>query len=164
MRLRLCARARQLLHIDARHQRPWGGVCVSVRARAHACVTRMRVCACVRVCVHFARQLLHIDPRHQRPQRRQPRRHVGDILLQQQARIKAVLDDPDAMQLNLQLGDKPTKDDERQFRSERNYMRARLQKLPAELESEPLRVRGYYDVVSVQVQPVGLAYLWPKTN
>jgi hypothetical protein len=114
--------------------------------------------------VHFARQLLHIDPRHQRPQRRQPRRHVGDILLQQQARIKAVLDDPDAMQLNLQLGDKPTKDDERQFRSERNYMRARLQKLPAELESEPLRVRGYYDVVSVQVQPVGLAYLWPKTN
>ena len=89
---------------------------------------------------------------------------MRDILLQQQARIKAALADPDAMQLHLQLGDKPTKDDERQFRSERNYMRARLQKLPAELESEPLRVRGYYDVVSVQVQPVGLAYLWPKTN
>jgi hypothetical protein len=87
---------------------------------------------------------------------------MRDILLQQQARIRAALDDPDAMQLN--LGDKPTKDDERQFRSERNYMRARLEKLPAELASEPLRVRGYYDVVSVQVQPVGLAYLWPKTN
>ena len=89
---------------------------------------------------------------------------MRDILTQQQARIRAVLDDPDANQLKLHLGPEPTKDDERQFRAERNYMRARLEKLPAELASEPIRIRAYYDVVSVQVQPVGLAYLWPKTN
>ena len=85
---------------------------------------------------------------------------MRDILLQQQARISATLNDKDAFQLPLGH----TKDDERQFRSERNHMRARLEKLPAEIASEPARVRGYYDIVSVQVQPVGLAYLWPKTN
>ena len=85
---------------------------------------------------------------------------MRDILTQQKSRITAALKDTDAFQLPLGF----SKDDERQLKSERNYMRARLEKLPDELASEPIRVRAYYDVVSVQVQPVGLAYLWPKTN
>jgi Helicase conserved C-terminal domain/SNF2-related domain len=85
---------------------------------------------------------------------------MRQILEQQRDRITATLKDGNQMQLPLGH----TKDDERQFRSEQNHMLRRLASIPAELASEPVRIRKYYDVVSVQVQPVGLAYLWPKTN
>lgn len=85
---------------------------------------------------------------------------MRQILEQQRDRIMATLKDGNQIQLPLGY----TKDDERQFRSEQNHMRRRLESIPAELASEPARIRQYYDIVSVQVQPVGLAYLWPKTN
>jgi hypothetical protein len=85
---------------------------------------------------------------------------MRQILEQQRDRITATLKDGNQMQLPLGH----TKDDERQFKSEQNHMLRRLSSIPAELASEPARIRQYYDIVSVQVQPVGLAYLWPKTN
>lgn len=85
---------------------------------------------------------------------------MRQILEQQRDRITATLKDGNQMQLPLDH----TKDDERQFKSEQNHMLRRLSSIPAELASEPARIRQYYDIVSVQVQPVGLAYLWPKTN
>jgi len=42
--------------------------------------------------------------------------------------------------------------------------RRRLERFDDDLETEPARVRAFYDVRAERVEPVGLVYLWPETN
>ena len=57
------------------------------------------------------------------------------------------LDKDDAALLDVQLVDQPEFD---QF--------------DRDLEVEPQRVRGFYEVRAKRVEPVGLVYLWPEAN
>jgi len=54
--------------------------------------------------------------------------------------------------------------EERQHKSESRYMEKRLREIEKDLQTEPQRVRDYYKVSKYHLQPVGLAYLWPKQN
>ncbi len=57
------------------------------------------------------------------------------------------------------------KDEERrQLESNRRYWGSRLESLRNELETEPDRIRGIYEVKARRVEPVGLVYLWPITG
>jgi hypothetical protein len=42
--------------------------------------------------------------------------------------------------------------------------RSRLDQFQRDLESEPKRIRTFYEVRAKRVEPVGLVYLWPETN
>jgi hypothetical protein len=52
----------------------------------------------------------------------------------------------------------------KQLRSNQNYWRTRISDIEKDLIEEPKRVASFYNVTSVQLQPVGLAYLWPKSS
>ena len=54
--------------------------------------------------------------------------------------------------------------EDRQHKSESKYMEKRLQEIEKDLRTEPQRVRDYYKVSKYHLQPVGLAYLWPKNS
>lgn len=54
--------------------------------------------------------------------------------------------------------------EDRQHKSESKYMEKRLQEIEKDLQTEPQRVRDYYKVSKYHLQPVGLAYLWPKNS
>ena len=51
-----------------------------------------------------------------------------------------------------------------QMRRDRQRSTQRLAALPAEIETEPARVRDNYLVRAFRLEPVGLVYLWPVTN
>jgi hypothetical protein len=52
----------------------------------------------------------------------------------------------------------------RQLAADRKHWRRRLERIDAELASEPQRVRDGYDVRARRLEPVGIVYLWPKTG
>jgi hypothetical protein len=62
----------------------------------------------------------------------------------------------------LTLGFKP--EEARQFRANQRYWAQRLEALPAEIESEPARIRANYTVQATRLEPVGLIYLWPLSG
>ena len=62
---------------------------------------------------------------------------------------------PDARQL---------REDTRQLDANMRHWRRRLDLFEQDLESEPARVREFYEVRVQRVEPVGLVYLWPETN
>jgi hypothetical protein len=49
----------------------------------------------------------------------------------------------------------------RQFETDKKYWAQRLAKLQTELETEPARIAGLYDVAHVRTVPLGLVYLVP---
>lgn len=55
-------------------------------------------------------------------------------------------------------------DDKRQLESNMSAWRKRLEQFTRDLEHEPQRIRGFYEVRATRVEPVGLVYLWPETN
>ncbi len=57
-----------------------------------------------------------------------------------------------------------SEEERRQIDSERKCWRKRLLELPHELETEPQRIRGLYEVRAQRIEPVGLVYLWPVTR
>jgi len=52
-------------------------------------------------------------------------------------------------------------DELRQLDANRKYWQKRLTELRHELETEPQRIRGQYQVLARRIEPVGLVYLWP---
>jgi hypothetical protein len=74
--------------------------------------------------------------------------------------IKKGLASKDINQLELVFNEAEMK----QLRSNQNYWKTRISDIEADLEDEPKRVASFYNVTSVQLQPVGLAYLWPKSS
>ena len=52
----------------------------------------------------------------------------------------------------------------RQLAADRRHWLRRLERIDAELDSEPQRVRDGYDVRARRLEPVGIVYLWPKTG
>lgn len=57
-----------------------------------------------------------------------------------------------------------SEEERRQKEYDRRHWDARLAELPRELETEPERIRGLYEVKARRVEPIGLVYLWPVTN
>jgi len=55
-------------------------------------------------------------------------------------------------------------DDMRQLEANIRSWRIRLEQFERDLESEPRRVRAFYEVRAKRIEPVGLVYLWPGTN
>ena len=55
-------------------------------------------------------------------------------------------------------------EDTRQLDANMRHWRTRLEQFKQDLEREPARVREFYVVKVLRVEPVGLVYLWPETN
>ncbi|MGI8962010.1 MAG: DISARM system SNF2-like helicase DrmD [Bryobacteraceae bacterium] len=55
-------------------------------------------------------------------------------------------------------------EERRQQERDRKRWNFRLGELPAEMKSEPQRIREVYQVKAERVEPIGLIYLWPETN
>ena len=55
-------------------------------------------------------------------------------------------------------------DELRQLEANKRYWATRLVSLESELQTEPDRIRGVYQVKAQRIEPVGLVYLWPVTG
>ena len=66
----------------------------------------------------------------------------------------------DFAQFTFEFGD----EEKRQLESDMHSWRIRLEQFDRDLEREPQRIRGFYEVRAKRVEPVGLVYLWPETN
>lgn len=87
---------------------------------------------------------------------------LRETLEQQRKRVVEELAKHDTQfeQLTLGFAD----DEKRQLESNIRSWRTRLEQFDRELESEPERIRQFYEVRAPRVEPVGLVYLWPETN
>jgi hypothetical protein len=87
---------------------------------------------------------------------------MREILETQSKHITAVVNRHSGGDVQLQLGF--AEDELRQLESNRRYWEKRLERLDAELKSEPDRIREIYQVKATRIEPVGLVYLWPVTG
>ena len=55
-------------------------------------------------------------------------------------------------------------EEERQLRADMDHWRLRQDQFEQDLAQEPDRVRDFYVVRAMRIEPVGLVYLWPETN
>jgi hypothetical protein len=55
-------------------------------------------------------------------------------------------------------------EEKRQLESDMRAWRNRLEQFDQDLESEPPRIRSFYEVKAKRVEPIGIVYLWPETN
>ena len=85
------------------------------------------------------------------------------ILETQRDHIVKKVADHESVQMQLQLPGMKA-DERRQLDADRRRWSKRLSDLPRELEEEPARIRGVYEVRARRVEPVGLVYLWPVTG
>ena len=51
-----------------------------------------------------------------------------------------------------------------EHREQEKALRQRLEQFERDLQLEPQRLREFYDVRAVRIEPVGLVYLWPESN
>lgn len=87
---------------------------------------------------------------------------LKETLEQQRKRVVAELakTDKDFGQMSLGFTD----DERRQLESDVRAWRLRLEQFDRDLQTEPDRIREFYEVKAQRVEPVGLVYLWPETN
>jgi len=52
----------------------------------------------------------------------------------------------------------------RQRERDHRHWRTRLVEIEREIEEEPARVRASYEIRASRLEPIGLVYLWPRTN
>jgi hypothetical protein len=52
----------------------------------------------------------------------------------------------------------------RQLERDHRHWRTRLDEIECEIEAEPARVRASYEIRASRLEPIGLVYLWPRTN
>ena len=83
-------------------------------------------------------------------------------LQRQRQRVEAELANHDAAKDQLTLG--LNEAEERQRQADVAAWRRRLTQFNRDLETEPPRVRQFYEVRAQRVEPVGLVYLWPDTG
>jgi hypothetical protein len=89
-------------------------------------------------------------------------RDLRETLERQRDRVREELASHEGLfaQFTLDFGD----EEKRQLESDMRAWRTRLEQFDRDFESEPQRVRAFYDVRAKRVEPVGLVYLWPETN
>lgn len=83
-----------------------------------------------------------------------------EILQTQKKHIEETVTRYDTGQLRLHF-DENQEDERRQLEANRRYWGQRLVALDKELETEPDRIRGVYEVRAQRIEPIGLVYLWP---
>ena len=88
-------------------------------------------------------------------------RQLRATLQRQRQRVEAELGKHDAeVQLTLEFSD----EEKRQRQADVAAWRRRLSQFDRDLETEPSRIREFYEVRAQRVEPVGLVYLWPDTG
>ena len=88
-------------------------------------------------------------------------RQLLATLERQRQRLEAELGKHDAeVQLTLEFSD----EEKRQRQADVAAWRRRLSQFDRDLETEPSRIREFYEVRAQRVEPVGLVYLWPDTG
>jgi superfamily II DNA or RNA helicase len=87
---------------------------------------------------------------------------LRETLERQRKRVRDELakHDSEFQQLTLDFAD----EEKRQLETDMRSWRVRLDQFDRDLEVEPQRVRGFYEVRATRVEPVGLVYLWPEAN
>ncbi len=85
---------------------------------------------------------------------------IRKVLEDQKQRVEGELGRSQSTQLVLGFNDQ----EKRQLDSNRRYWKQWLKNVEADLESEPDRVRNFYQTTSFRLEPIGLAYLWPVTG
>ena len=88
-------------------------------------------------------------------------RDLARLLEAQRDRIAQAEKGFDPRQLAL-----PGVDDAERRQRERDHLhwRTRLAEIECEIEEEPVRVRTSYEIRASRLEPIGLVYLWPRTN
>ena len=83
-------------------------------------------------------------------------------LERQRQRVEVELGKHEAaeLQLTLEFNDK----EKRQRQADVAARRTRLSQFDYDLETEPARIRNFYEVRAQRVEPIGLVYLWPDTG
>jgi helicase-like protein/SNF2 domain-containing protein len=89
-------------------------------------------------------------------------RDLKEILERQHERVHDELarHDREFQQLTLGFGEEEKREVEANMRS----WRTRLEQFHRDIETEPRRIREFYEVRARRVEPVGVVYLWPETN
>ena len=89
-------------------------------------------------------------------------RQLRVTLERQRRRVEAELGKHEAaeVQLSLEFND----EEKRQRQADVAAWRRRLSQFDRDLETEPSRIREFYEVRARRVEPVGLVYLWPDTG
>lgn len=90
---------------------------------------------------------------------------MREILETQKKHIQATYTKHEKMddrQLRLNYGEEL--EELRQLELNKRYWAKRLDSIETELQTEPERIRGLYQVKARRIEPVGLVYLWPVTG
>jgi SNF2 family DNA or RNA helicase len=84
----------------------------------------------------------------------------------QRARVQERLAkyEKEATQGKLDFGSDFNDDELRQLKADARAWTIRLQQFDHDLESEPDRIKSFYQVRATRIEPVGLVYLWPESN
>jgi len=97
---------------------------------------------------------------HERGEREE--RQLRETLEAQRRRVETELTKHDAAALQLELAF--SEDERRQREADVASWRTRLAQFDRDLETEPPRIREFYEVRAKRVEPIGLVYLWPDTG
>jgi hypothetical protein len=89
-------------------------------------------------------------------------KELSDILQRQRQRVTEELAKHEGEFEQLTLGF--AADEKRQLEADMRSWRGRLEQFDRDLEKEPPRIRSFYEVRAMRVEPVGLVYLWPEGN
>ena len=89
-------------------------------------------------------------------------RQLRESVERQRRRVRAELGKHEGrrVQRTLQFSQK----ERRQLQADVSSWRRRLAQFDRDLETEPTRIREFYEVRARRVEPVGLVYLWPDTG
>ena len=89
-------------------------------------------------------------------------RQLREILEGQRRRVEAELRryEDGGVQLAIEFSE----EERRQRQADVASWRARLAWFDRDLDTEPARIRGFYEVRAKRVEPIGLVYLWPDTG
>ncbi|MEX2555579.1 MAG: DISARM system SNF2-like helicase DrmD [Actinomycetota bacterium] len=90
------------------------------------------------------------------------RKDLVETLERQRERVIAELakHEKDHKQLTLDFD----VEERRQLEANMGFWKTRLKQFDQDLETEPQRIRDFYEVRAHRIEPVGLVYLWPETN
>jgi len=97
--------------------------------------------------------------------RKRGEREEKDLRETLEAQQKRVTDelakhDRQFLQMTIDFGE----EEKRQLESDMRSWRSRLEQFERDLETEPARIRDFYEVRARRIEPVGLVYLWPESN
>ncbi len=92
----------------------------------------------------------------------QEEKELRETLQRQRARVKEELEKQGHAVDQLTLG--WAEEDRRQLEANIKSWRTRIDQFDRDLESEPRRIRDFYQVRVTRIEPVGLVYLWPESN